>query len=85
MESTEITITHAEGVHARPASVFVREASKFKSEITLTAEGTTVNGKSIMGLLMLALCNGAKVTLNTEGPDEEVALEKLSGILAGKF
>lgn len=85
MESTEITITHAEGVHARPASVFVREAAKFKSDVTLTSEGTTVNGKSIMGLLMLALCNGAKVVLNTDGPDERDALNKLSEILSGKF
>ena len=85
MESTEITITHAEGVHARPASVFVREAAKFKSEITLTSDGTTVNGKSIMGLLMLALCNGAKVVVNAEGPDEGDAAAKLSEILSGKF
>ncbi|MCR9144528.1 MAG: HPr family phosphocarrier protein [bacterium] len=85
MESTEITITHAEGVHARPASVFVREAAKFKSEVTLTSDGTTVNGKSIMGLLMLALCNGAQVTLNTEGPDEQDAVAKLAEILSGKF
>ncbi len=85
MKSTEITITHAEGVHARPASVFVREAAKFKSEVTLTSDGTTVNGKSIMGLLMLALCNGAQVVLNTEGPDEEDAATKLAEILSGKF
>ncbi|MEQ9362854.1 MAG: HPr family phosphocarrier protein [Leptospirales bacterium] len=85
MESTEITITHAEGVHARPASVFVREAAKFKSEITLTSDGTTVNGKSIMGLLMLALCNGAKVVVHADGPDEEEAAAVLSEILSGKF
>ena len=85
MESRDITITHAEGVHARPASVFVREAAKFKAEVSLTSDGTTVNGKSIMGLLMLALCNGAQVTLRTEGPDENDAAEKLAEILSGKF
>lgn len=85
MQSREITITHAEGVHARPASIFVREAAKFRSEVKLTSDGTTVNGKSIMGLLMLALNSGAVVTLETEGSDEDAAAEKLAGILSGSF
>ncbi len=85
MQSKEITITHEEGVHARPASIFVREAAKFQSEITLTADGTTVNGKSIMGLLMLALCNGAQVQVNADGPDEADAVNRLGDVLSGSF
>lgn len=85
MQSKEITITHEEGVHARPASVFVREAAKFQSEITLTADGTTVNGKSIMGLLMLALCNGARVEVHADGPDEADAVDRLGDVLSGSF
>lgn len=78
-----IVIEHAQGVHARPASIFVREAGKFKSEISLTANGTTVNGKSIMGLLMLALGQGVEVTVGASGPDAEAAVERLAEVLSG--
>lgn len=72
-----------QGIHARPASVFVREAGRFASEIQLTADGVTVNGKSIMGVLMLALGPGTVVHLKIEGPDEDEALEILSRVLSG--
>ncbi|MCB1309990.1 MAG: HPr family phosphocarrier protein [Leptospiraceae bacterium] len=85
MPTVDITIQHAEGMHARPASIFVREAARFKSEIRLSAGGTTVNGKSIMGLLMLALSAGTVVTLEAEGPDADAACATLSEILAGNF
>lgn len=85
MQSTEITIHHAEGVHTRPASVFVREAAKFKSEISLTCDGLTVNGKSIMGLLMLAMGPGAVVTISADGADEREALSVLQRVLTGEF
>ncbi len=85
MQKSTITIQHQEGVHTRPASIFVREAGKFKSEVTLSCEGVSVNGKSIMGLLMLALGPGSEVLLTTEGPDEEGAIETLSELLSGRF
>ncbi len=85
MKSNRITINHEGGVHTRPASVFVREASKFESEVILECEGTSVNGKSIMGLLMLAMGPGAEVTVIVTGADEEVAVEKLSEVLSGNF
>jgi len=85
MKKTEIIIKHKEGVHTRPASVFVREAGKFKSDVNLTVETVTVNGKSIMGLLMLAMSAGTHVTVSAEGADEDKAVETLAGILSGDF
>ena len=85
MKSTEIVIQQEEGLHARPASIFVRAAARFKSDVSLTAGGTTVNGKSIMGLLMLALSAGTTVTLTTDGIDEQEALVALRDILSGSF
>ena len=85
MKSEMITIKNAAGLHARPASVFVRQASAFKSEIRLIKNNTIVNGKSIMGVLMLALASGNTVKLETEGVDESEAIEKLSAILSGDF
>lgn len=85
MQRREIIIRHAEGVHTRPASVFVREAGKFRSQIHLTVDKQTVNGKSIMGLLMLAMGKGTKVILTAEGEDENQAAEKLASVLEGEF
>ncbi len=85
MPSKTLTIQHSEGVHTRPASIFVRSAAKFKSEVSLACNGTTVNGKSIMGLLMLALEPGSTVELIVKGADEDEALEALAEILTGKF
>lgn len=83
MLSKTIVISKKEGMHTRPAAIFVREAGKFKSEIQLTSSEVTVNGKSIMGILMLALGEGSEVILIVEGPDEEEALGVLSEILGG--
>ena len=85
MIAREVTIQHTEGVHTRPASIFVREAGKFQSEIALISGGTTVNGKSIMGLLMLALGPGDTVTIQATGNDEEQAIDRLSQVLTGSF
>lgn len=85
MQSREIQIQYESGVHARPASVFVRAAARFASEVTLKKENSVVNGKSIMGLLTLALAPGACVTLETEGPDEAEAMDELAAILGGQF
>ena len=85
MQSRTVTIQNAEGMHARPASVFVRTASRFQSEVTLTAGETTVNGKSIMGLLMLALCAGAEVTVAATGSDEVEAADALADLDASAY
>lgn len=83
MISSTVRIEHPQGLHARPASVFVREAGKFRSEISVSANGVTVNGKSIMGLLMLALGQGTEVTVGAAGPDAEAAVERLAAVLNG--
>lgn len=78
-----ICVSLTEGVHTRPAAVFVKTAAKYKSEISLTSDGTTVNGKSIMGILMLSLVPGTEVTISANGEDEESAVEELGKILTG--
>jgi len=85
MQSVQVTISHKDGMHTRPSSVFVREAAKFKSEIFLKSNEVSVNGKSIMGILMLALGPGSMVELSAEGPDETEALQVLSAVLSGDF
>ena len=83
MQSKMISISMKEGVHTRPAAIFVKEAGKFRSEIKLTSSDVTVNGKSIMGILMLALGEGTEVIVSAEGPDEEEAVTLLAKILGG--
>lgn len=85
MITKKVTIHNADGLHTRPASIFVREAGKFASEIHLTRDDMTINGKSIMGLLMLALGPGSEVELTIEGADETEAMESLSALLSGSF
>ncbi|WCL47912.1 HPr family phosphocarrier protein [Leptospira sp. GIMC2001] len=73
------------GLHARPASVFVRAASQFPCEISVIRDDVTVNGKSILGLMMLALGPGAEFTVIAEGEKEEEALEKLKDLVINNF
>ena len=73
------------GLHARPAASFVKKACEFTSTIFMEKDGTTVNGKSIMGLLMLACPLGSKITLKIEGSDEQKALHELGQLIEGGF
>lgn len=77
----KITITNPHGLHARPASLFVQLANRYRAQIRLRKGGEEVDGKSIMGLLMLALERGHTVELSTDGPDAEQAAEALSQFL----
>ncbi|KJJ86075.1 phosphotransferase system, phosphocarrier protein HPr [Candidatus Omnitrophus magneticus] len=77
----EIVIKNKTGLHARPAALFVQAANKYKSEITLIKEGQSVNGKSIMGILMLAAEMGVKMVICAVGDDAEDAVTKLSAML----
>ena len=70
----EIPIVNRLGLHARPAAMFVRIASRYRSEIWVAKEGEEVNGKSIMGLMMLAAGQGSKLRVRCEGPDAEEAI-----------
>lgn len=74
MKTIEVKVQSETGLHARPASMFVTEASKFASEIKLTKNDRTVNGKSIMGVLSLAVSTGEMLTITAEGHDEENAM-----------
>jgi phosphocarrier protein HPr len=81
----EISIVNRLGLHARPAAMFVRIASRYRSEIWVSKEGEEVNGKSIMGLMMLAAGQGSKLRIRCEGPDAEKAIEDLEQLIIAKF
>jgi len=81
----EIELKNKLGLHARPAAMFVRVANQFSSEITVEKDNEQVNGKSIMGLMMLAAGCGSKLTITAQGEDAEAALEALSELVERKF
>jgi phosphocarrier protein HPr len=84
MKKEKITILNENGLHALPASRFVKLAEKFKSDVKITKDGVQVSGKSIMGILTLACERGSKVILMTDGKDEGEAMDALRGILEGQ-
>ena len=77
----ELVIKNKQGLHARPAAIFVQIANTFESEITVRKDGEEVNGKSIMGILMLAAEEGSCVCIKAKGIDAEEAIAKLEEIL----
>ena len=81
----EITIINRLGLHARPAAMFVRIASRYRSEVWVEKEGERINGKSIMGLMMLAAGQGSKLLICCEGPDADKVLEELEELIQQKF
>ncbi len=85
MTERNVTITNKYGIHARPAAEIVKTAAKFKCEITLVRDGLEVNGKSIMGVMMLAAEQGSTLLVRAEGADEEAAVEALAALIASNF
>jgi len=81
----EVTVINKLGVHARPAAMFVKSANKFESDIMVEKDGEQVNGKSIMGLMMLAAGQGSKLIISAEGPDAEAAVRELESLFQRKF
>ena len=77
----KLTIRNRQGLHARPAALFVRLANKFDSEITVRRGKEKVNGKSIMGILMLGCEKGSQIELLIEGEDAQRALEELTHLM----
>jgi len=73
------------GLHARPAALFVQEANRFKSDVVVVKDGLEVNGKSVMGLMLLAAESGSTLTVKADGPDESQALEAIQKIFERKF
>ncbi|KAA0258204.1 HPr family phosphocarrier protein [Deferribacter autotrophicus] len=81
----EVEIINELGMHARAAASFVQEASKFNSEIFVEKDGLEVNGKSIMGVLMLVAPKGSKILIKANGDDADEALEALSNLIKNRF
>jgi phosphocarrier protein HPr len=81
----EITIINRLGLHARPAAMFVRIASRYRCEVWVEKEGERINGKSIMGLMMLAAGQGSKLLICCEGPDADKAVDELEELIQQKF
>ena len=81
----QITVINTLGVHARPAAAFVRIANKFASHFTVEKDGEKINGKSIMGLMMLAAGQNSVLTLTAEGRDAEEAVRELEELFRRKF
>jgi phosphocarrier protein HPr len=85
MVEQQVVIQNRLGLHARACSVFVKEAAKYASHVTLTRDGLEVNAKSILGVMMLAAERGAELTLRAEGTDEADALAALVRVVNDKF
>lgn len=85
MIKRSLVIQNKYGLHARPAAKFVEIASKYQSQVMLSKDGIEVNGKSIMGVLVLAAEKGSKIEISINGKDEEEAIEALAGLLEGKL
>jgi phosphocarrier protein HPr len=81
----KIKITNTLGLHARPASLFVKVATNFKSEIIVEKDGEEVNGKSLMGLLMLAAASGSVIKVSAKGEDCISALQAIVELIEKKF
>jgi Phosphotransferase System HPr (HPr) Family len=79
-----VTIKNKQGLHARPAALFVQIANKFNSDITISKGRHKVNGKSIMGIMMLEAGCGAKVTVVVNGEDAEAAIKELEALLVNE-
>lgn len=81
----ELTIINRLGLHARPSAMFVKTASRFRCEVWVEKDGERVNGKSIMGLMMLAAGQGSKLVITCDGPDGDKALTEIEAIVLRKF
>ena len=85
MAERSVQILNKNGLHARPAAEIVKILARYQSDVTIIREGTEVNGKSIMGVMMLAAECGSTLILRAEGSDAEEALEALSVLIQNKF
>lgn len=81
----ELLIVNKLGIHARPAALFVKTANRFKCDIFVEKDGEKVNGKSIMGLMMLAAGPGSRLKIYAQGNDAAVALIEIEALVAAKF
>ena len=85
MQSRSVTIVNQLGMHARAAAQFVHLASRFQSRVRVARQGREMDGKSIMGLLLLAAARGSTITISAEGADAEAALGALTTLVESGF
>lgn len=81
----ELTVVNKLGIHARPASMFVRVANQFDSEVLVEKDGETVNGKSILNLMLLAAGPGCRIRVSAEGADAVEAVDRIESLIKSKF
>lgn len=85
MLERQVTIINSLGIHARPSAEIVKLAARFTAQILLSKDDLEVNGKSIMGVMMLAAECGSVVTIRADGEDAQAASDALAALIAGKF
>ena len=85
MLQREVEIINKLGLHARASARLTQIAGQFKSNVWVSRNGRRVNAKSIMGVMMLAAPQGAKIVVETDGPDEELAMQAVTQLIAGRF
>ena len=85
MTSRLVTVSNALGLHARAAARFVNMATRFASQIRVTRDAKVMDGKSIMGILLLAASRGTALTISADGPDEAAAVEALAQLVESGF
>ena len=85
MTRREVTVRNRLGLHARAAARFVHAANSFRSRVTLSREGRTMDGKSILGILLLAASQGTPLTLGADGEDEGAAVDALAALVESGF
>jgi phosphocarrier protein HPr len=85
MTEATMMIENKTGIHARPASIFVQTATKFKSKIQVKAKNKTVDAKSILMIMSMGLVKGTEMTICADGPDEAEAVKTLQELVASKF
>ena len=85
MIKRKVTVKNASGIHARPASMIVKEASRYESDFYVHLYGYRINGKSILGLLTLAAEMGSEIELEMNGPDEQEAMDSMVSLFENSF
>ena len=85
MTSRSVAVVNQLGMHARAAAKFVHLATRFRSQVRVVRDGREMDGKSIMGILLLAAARGTTLTISADGPDEIAAVEALCGLVASGF
>jgi phosphocarrier protein len=85
VSTREVRITNRLGLHARAAARFVQTANRFRSKVTLSRDGRSMDGKSILGILLLAAAKGTLLVVAAEGEDEQAAVEALAGLIDAGF